>query len=110
MKSNIIAAAGARVAFMPGLMEAVKGAVRREDAQLLDKVHFVACKVSVSNINIDTCGSSHHLRWHEHTICKYNRKQQLQHSAVAVRREAAQLLDKVHFVACNVSVGNMIVT
>ncbi|KAF6261798.1 hypothetical protein COO60DRAFT_723196 [Scenedesmus sp. NREL 46B-D3] len=31
--------------FMPGLMEAVKGAVRREVAQLLDKVHYVASKV-----------------------------------------------------------------
>jgi hypothetical protein len=31
--------------FMPGLMEAVKGAVRREAAQLLDKVHYVASKV-----------------------------------------------------------------
>jgi hypothetical protein len=37
---------------MPGVMEAVKGAVRREAAQLLDKVHFVACKVSVSNMNV----------------------------------------------------------
>ena len=35
--------------FMPGSMEAVKGAVRREVAQLLDKVHYVASKVSVSD-------------------------------------------------------------
>jgi len=32
--------------FMPGLLDAVKGAVAREAAQLLDKLAFVASKVS----------------------------------------------------------------
>lgn len=32
--------------FMPGMLDAVKGAVKREAAQLLDKVYYVAQKVS----------------------------------------------------------------
>jgi hypothetical protein len=76
---------------MPGLMEAVKGAVRREAAQLLDKVQFVACKVSVSNMVSNICDNS--------------KQSQLQYNTVAerMRGEAAQLLHKVQFVACKVS-------
>lgn len=35
---------------MPGLLDAVKGAVKREAAQLLDKVYYVAQKVRIYNI------------------------------------------------------------
>lgn len=52
------AAAGVPTAlrFMPGLLDSVKAAVKREAAQLLDKVYYVAQKVSTGTVMFcDVC-------------------------------------------------------